>query len=95
MRAQAGQELDEPERLEQVIVRSGVQGDDDVGLRVARGQDDDHDVGQPGAQGPAQARAVAVGQPEVEQDQVRLGAAPRQRGVHLCDRGQAYHLMAG
>jgi hypothetical protein len=70
------------ERLDDVVVGAELEPDDAVGLGAAGG---DHDHGQfaLAAQDTADVAAVAVGQREVEQDEVRLG---RPRGVErlLC-----------
>ena len=69
MRAHAREQLGEAERLDQVVVGAGVEAGDDVELLVARGEDQDREVGPRGAQPPADVDAVDVGQPEVEDDE--------------------------
>ena len=45
MRAQPSQQNGEVERFDQVVVRAGVQINDNIDLVAARGQDDDQQVG--------------------------------------------------
>ena len=73
VRANAGEQLGEPERLDQVVVGAGVQAGDDVELLVAGGEDEDREVGPRGSQPAAYVDAVDVGQSEVEHDQVDVG----------------------
>ena len=77
VRADAGEQLAEPERLGEVVVGAGLQADHDVHLVGARGQHDQHHAGG-GAQPPADLHAVQVGQAEVEQGHVER---PPGRGV--------------
>ncbi len=84
--ADAGEQLGEPERLDQVVVGAGVEAGDDVELLVAGGEDEDGQVGVRGAQPPADVDAVDVGQAEVEDDELdavvgrgRARGAPRAR----------------
>ena len=69
-RADTGDELAEPERLDDVVVRAELQSDDAVDLVTARGDDDDRDV-RLGPQLTAEVEPVEVGQTEIEQDDVR------------------------
>ena len=75
-RADAGDELGHAERLDQVVVGAELEADDAVGLKAAGGEHDDRHLGG-GADCPADVAAVDVGQPQVEQDDVGLGAAHR------------------
>jgi hypothetical protein len=68
--ADAGLELHGGERLDHVVVGAGVQGADDAGVVVPRGGDD-HRHGRHGPEHPQQLPAVEVGQPEVQDDEVR------------------------
>ena len=69
--ADAGDHLGAAERLDHVIVGAELEADDPVGLRPARGEHQDRDVAA-AAQRAADVAAVAVGQREVEQDDVGL-----------------------
>ena len=71
--ADAGDHLGAAERLDHVVVGAELEADDAVGLRAAGGQDDDRDA-RAGADRAADVAPVAVGQVEVEQDQVGLEA---------------------
>ena len=71
--ADAGDHLGAAERLDHVVVGAELEADDAVGLGAAGGEDDDRDAGA-GADRAADVAAVAVGQVEVEQDQVGLEA---------------------
>jgi signal transduction histidine kinase len=78
VRAQPGQQLGQPERLGQVVVGAGVQGDDHVQFPGPGGQHDDHRIRRRRAQAAAQRDSVDIGQAQVEEHQVwRLG---RRRG---------------
>ena len=69
--AHAGDHLGAAERLDDVVVGAELEPDDAVGLGPAGGEDDDRDAAA-GADRAADVAAVAVGQVEVEQDQVGL-----------------------
>ncbi len=69
--AHAGDHLGAAERLDDVVVGAELEPDDAVRLGPAGGEDDDRDAAA-GADRAADVAAVAVGQVEVEQDQVRL-----------------------
>ena len=69
-RTDARDELTEPERLDDVVVRAELEPDDAVDLVAARGDDDDRHV-RLGTQLAAQVEPVEVGQTEIEQDDVR------------------------
>ena len=69
--AHAGDHLGPAERLDDVVVGAELEPDDAVGLGPAGGEDDDRDAAA-GADRAADVAAVAVGQVEVEQDQVGL-----------------------
>ena len=71
--ADAGVELGGAERFDHVVVGAGVEHGDDLGLVVAGRGDHDRDLADP-AQHPQHRRAVDVGQPEVEDDDVRAVA---------------------
>ncbi len=62
------------ERLGQVVVRTGVERLDLVGLLRARGQHDDRDR-RPAAEIADEVDAVAIGKSEVEDDEIRLARA--------------------
>ena len=70
-RADARDHLGAAERLDDVVVGAELEPDDAVGLGPARGQHHDRDVAA-AAQRAADVAAVAVGQREVEQDDVGL-----------------------
>jgi hypothetical protein len=81
-------EMGAGERFDHVVVRAGAQQADDGLLVVAGGGDDNRHVGD-AAEHPQRVTAVEIGQPEVENDQVRgLGGNAAQRvqggadGVH-------------
>ena len=76
--ADAGDQLAQPERLDDVVVGAELEPDDPVGLLAARGDDDDRHVGAL-AQLPADVEPVGVREPQVEQDEVRLGRLERRR----------------
>ena len=67
--ADPGEQLGEPERLDQVVVGALVKREHAVGLLAARGHHDDRGVGIR-AEPAAHVHAVHVGQPEVEQNHV-------------------------
>ena len=71
--ADAGDDLGAAERLDHVVVGAELEADDAVGLRAAGGEHDDRHAGA-GADRAADVAAVAVGQVEVEQDQVGVEA---------------------
>ena len=80
-RADPRDDLGGREGLDDVVVGAELEPDDAVGLRAARGEHDHRDAGF-GAQRAADVAAVAVGQHEVEQHEVRAdrrarAAAPR------------------
>ena len=89
------QELNEPERLEQVVIGPGVQCDDHVGFPVAGREHDDHGLGQAQAQQPAQPDPVAVGQAQVQQHQVRLRGQVVEGRPRLGDGCLPVGLMSG
>ena len=64
------QQLREPERLDHVVVGARVEARDDVELLVARGEDEDAQVGTRGAQLAAHVEPVHVGQAQVEDHEV-------------------------
>src|SRR5208282_6357786 len=68
-RADPGFDLAWAERLDDVVIRAGVEHPDDVSLVIAGG--DDHDGnGTDGSHHPQRLEPADVRQPEVEQDQV-------------------------
>ena len=69
-RADPGDQLAQPERLDDVVVGAELEPDDAVGLLAAGGHDDDRDA-RALAQLPADVEAVDVRQAQVEQDEVR------------------------
>ena len=71
--AHAGQQLREPERLDEVVVGAGVEAGDDVELLVARREDQDRQLGSRAAQSPADLDAVDVRQAEIEDHEVHGG----------------------
>jgi hypothetical protein len=72
VRPHAGQQLRQPERLDQVVVRAGVQAGDHVELLISRGEHQHRQVGVRGADAAADVEAVDVGQPQVEHHEVRV-----------------------
>ena len=75
-RSDARDELAQPERLDEVVVRAELEPDDSVDLFASRRDDDDRDR-RARPQLAADLEAVHVGQPEVEQDDVRLVGGER------------------
>ena len=71
-RPHPGQQLGEPERLADVVVGARVEPDDEVDLVGARGEHEDGEVGEVGAQPAADLEAVHPGQAEVEHEQVDM-----------------------
>jgi hypothetical protein len=78
--AHAGEQLAHAEGLGQVVVGASVEGRDLVVLGAPRRQHDDRDL-RPPAQATDQVDAVAVGQAEVEEHQVRGVLGDRVRGL--------------
>ena len=76
-RPDAGDHLHHPEGLGEIIVRPGVQTHHLVVLRPLGGSHDDGNPGggRVGSQGFQDSDAVLVGQHDVQQNQLRLGAA--------------------
>ncbi|CAM5264374.1 hypothetical protein STENM327S_07680 [Streptomyces tendae] len=86
-RVDAGHQLAEAVRLDQVVVRAGLESEDSVQLRAACGDDDERDTTD-GADGLAHLEAVQVRQFEFHQDEVHAlmggqGDAAPVRGSHL------------
>ena len=69
VRAHAGEELGEPERLDEVVVGARVEPRDDVELLVARGEDENREIRPARPQPPTDGDAVDVGQAEIEDDE--------------------------
>ena len=90
--ADARDQLAQPERLDDVVVRAELEPDHPVRLLAARGDDDDRHVG-PLAHAPADVEPVGVGKPQVEQHQIRDSPprAPRRRSP----RGRRRSLRGG
>ena len=65
---EAGQQHREAEGFDQVVVGARVEADDDVDLVAARREDDQHGIRPAGPDGPGQIDSVAVGQPQIQQD---------------------------
>ena len=86
--AHAGDHLGAAERLDDVVVGAELEPDDAVGLGPAGGEDDDRDAAA-GADRAADVAAVAVGQVEVEQDQVGLELL-----LQLAARGRPWRRRA-
>ena len=91
-------ELGHPERLGQVVIGTGLEGQDLVHLAIPGGQDEDR--GGPAARTLLDHdQAVPVGQAQVEQDQVRAdstaNAAEGRRGVRRLDRPHSRVARAG
>ena len=84
-----GQQLLQPERLDQVVLGALVEGQHAVGFLAPRRHDDDGRVAGP-AQSPADLHAVHVGQAEIEQENV--GDRPVERRLSGRD---AAGLVAG
>ena len=85
VRADAREELRQPERLDEVVVGAGIQSGDDVELLVACRDDEDGEVGAGVAQATADVDSVHVGEAEVEDDELDVlpgrglgGAAARE-----------------
>jgi len=76
-RLQPRDELDERERLGDVVVTSGVESGDAVDERVVRGEEEHRRLDAPSAQRLAEVASVGVGQPDVDDQEVgRLGPEP-------------------
>ena len=89
-RVHPGQQFVQVERLDQVVVGTGLQAADAVADLVARGQHD-HRPGQPARPPVAQqVQAVAVGQLQVQQRQ-----CPGRGGTRLGDAARPLHPVAG
>ena len=84
-RADPGRQFGEVERLNEVVVRTGVQPLDPVRDLVERGQDDDRRHITAGTQGPEKSDPPAIRQHEIEQDQI-IGSALSSH--HLPHRGE-------
>ena len=67
----------EPERFGDVVVGAGVQPDDDVRFLLARGEHDDRRGRCARSELPAEVDTVGVGEPEVEEHQIRNQALER------------------
>ena len=74
LRAQAGQQHRELERLGDVVVGAGVEPEDRVGVGLGGGQHDDRRLDPVAAHQAADLAAVDVGQADVEQDRVEVVA---------------------
>ena len=72
LRADASEELGETEWLRHVVDRTGVEADDDVDLFLPRGEHQDREGVVGRAHLPADFEAIDVGQPEVEEHEVRV-----------------------
>src|SRR3954447_7109832 len=92
--AHPGEELLALERLDQVVVRAGVQPLDARLQCVAGGEHEDRDV-TVGAQALGDLEAVQAGQAEVEQDDVgHVGAGIAQRAFAIADEAHLVALQA-
>ena len=78
---QAGEQLGEGERLDQVIVGAAVEAGDPIVEGAARGQHQDRRPDAVAAQAPAGLEAVDPGQHHVEDDGVVVGGARHQQGA--------------
>ena len=67
----ACQQLGENKRFDEIVVRSRVQPSQEVLQRASRRQDNDGDPPELLTQTRHQAHAIAIGQPQVEQDKLR------------------------
>ena len=73
MGADPGQQLGQPEGLDEVVVGARVEAGDDVELLVTRGEDQDGQVRAGVSQSAADVDSVHVRQPEVEHDETHTG----------------------
>ena len=73
VRAQAGEQHVDAERLGDIVVGAGFEAEDRVGVAVGRGQHDDRGAHALAAHQLAEFAAVHVGQADVEQDRVVVG----------------------
>jgi hypothetical protein len=94
-----GQQLLQPERLDQVIVSTLVQGQHAVGLLAPRRHDDDGRVAGL-AEAPADLHAVHIGQAEIEQEDVgdrpvECRLAGRDAAGFVAGPGQAAAQLSG
>ncbi len=76
LRADAGDQLTDKERLDDVIVGAQLESHDAVCFGSARGEKDDREMGQFGvaADAAANIEPVGIGKHDIENDQVRLFA---------------------
>ena len=84
-----GDQLAQPERLHDVVVRPEFEPDDAVDFLAPRRDDDDRHIGA-GAQLATNGEAVHVREPEVEQDDVRLLGRERLRSGVRAHDGKAF-----
>jgi len=77
---QPRRQLAEVEGLDQIVVGAGVEAIDTPGNLVHRGEDDDRRGAAALAQAPEEIEAAAIGQVEVEQDQLERHASKRVAG---------------
>jgi hypothetical protein len=73
MGADAGEQLGQPKRLRDVVVGAGIEPEHDVDLVAARGQDHDRGHWRLRPEAPTDLHPVEVGQPQIEQHEVRCG----------------------
>ena len=92
-RAQAGLELVDVERLDQIVVGAGVEPVDPVAHGVAGGQHQHRDAVALAPQQPAHLETVDVGQTDVEHDRVREAAVDL--GQRLGPALGQLHLVTG
>jgi hypothetical protein len=105
VRPHPGQQLGQPHRLGQVVVRAGFQAHHDVHLLGAGGENDQDRRGVAGPQLPAYLNAVQVGQAQVQQHQIEVrfggrvqrapaGALPPDL-VAVCTQARLQHAADG
>src|SRR5215472_11025676 len=88
MGPQARQKDAEPEWLGDIVIGTGIEPRDGVGLAIGRGQHQDWRHDAVAAKVPAQFSPIHVGEPDIEQDRVEALLARRVEGL---PRGAAFH----
>ena len=75
LRADAGEQHAQAERLRHVIIGAGFQPEDRVGIRGLSGQHDDRPLETPAAQQLAGFAAVKIGEADIEKHEIDMAAA--------------------
>jgi hypothetical protein len=88
-RADAGHELTQTERFDEVVVGTQLETDDAIDLLAPRGDDDDRNR-RSRSDLTANLQTVHVGQPQVEENDVRLGRRERFLPCRRTNDGEAF-----